>query len=348
MTDPENRSKGDRKGLNRRRFMAFMAGCSAAGLGGLNARCSPGDKEGKPAPDEPAPPFVVRLERPQILEPGRDFSEEAAKRQMEALLQALAGERSISSFLKSLFQPGHRIGIKLNCLAGKGLSPTPALVHALVDLLEKADFSPDQVILFERTERELRKAGFPIRHGSGLRVMGNDSPGAGYDREPTCFGSIGSCFSRILTQQIDGLINFGVVKDHDLAGVSAGLKNLYGLIHNPNKYHDNHCSPYVAHVAASPPVKGKLKLTLCDGLIAQYHGGPALKKSCTWKAGILLASRDPVALDAVAASIIEDKRRAVGMKPLAETDQAPYFLEEARKLGLGEDRLDRIEIKKIT
>ena len=44
---------------------------------------------------------------------------------------------------------------------------------------------------------------------------------------------------------------FGVVKDHDLAGVSAGLKNWYGVIHNPNKYHDSCCDPYVADVVAA-------------------------------------------------------------------------------------------------
>jgi uncharacterized protein (DUF362 family) len=169
----------------------------------------------------------------------------------------------------------------------------------------------------------------------------------GYDPEPTCFESIGSCFARILTREIDALINFGVLKDHDLAGISVGLKNLYGLIHNPNKYHDNNCSPYVAHVAASPPVRSKLRLTLCDGLIAQYKGGPALKKGSTWKAGILMASRDPVALDALGADIIDRKRRALGRESLAESNQRPLYLEEARKIGLGENRLDRINVTTI-
>jgi uncharacterized protein (DUF362 family) len=344
MDNPNKARRRGADGMDRRRFMAFVAGCgAAAGLGGLNAQCSPGEKDAAP----PAPSYVVRLERPGVFANGKGPDPGDARACMTDLLQGLAKEASIPGFLRSLFKENDRIGIKLNCLAGRGLSPRPELVHALVDHLERAGIRRRNILLFERTGRELERAGFPLCSGADLQVLGNDSPGAGYDPEPVCFGSIGSCFSRILTRRIDGLINFGVVKDHDLAGVSAGLKNLYGLIHNPNKYHDHHCSPYVAHVAAAPPVRDKLKLTICDGLIAQYHGGPALKKSCAWEAGLLLGSRDPVALDAVAAGIIDDKRRAVGMKPLAETEQEPYFLEDARRIGLGENRLDRIEIKHI-
>jgi len=337
--------------LSRRKFIHLaVAGCGAASMSGLAATCSPvgeeggtlrnGDDGGK------IQSHVVRLERPKMLQVAGPLSGETAESLIDDLLAALSADDP-SAGLGRLFRPGERIGIKLNCLAGKGLSPTPALVHALLKRLQEAGHSPSNIVVFERSERELKRVGFEINHGPGVRFLGNDSRGMQYDTEPTCYGSIGSCFARILTREIDALINFGVLKDHDLAGVSVGMKNLYGLIHNPNKYHDNNCSPYVAHVAASPPVRKKLRLTLCDGLTAQYKGGPALKKSCTWRAGILLASRDTVAIDAVGAHIIDQKRRAVGMKSLADSNQAPLYLDEARKIGLGENRLDRIKVTTI-
>jgi uncharacterized protein (DUF362 family) len=339
-----------RRSLDRRRFMALVAGWSAAGCGGLHGACDPpeGKEIGLSQKDAPLP-LVVRLERPSIMEAGNRLNEETASELIEALLSPMAGGQGSEAFLRTLFEPGERVGIKLNCLAGKGLSPRPALVFALIERLQEIGIEPSDIIVFERTERELKRAGFPIRKSKseGARIVGNDSRGAGFEDEPTLFKSIGSCFSRILTRGIDGLINFGVLKDHDLAGVSIGMKNLYGLIHNPNKYHDNQCSPYVAHVAASPPVKEKLRLTLCDGMISQYRGGPALKKDCTWKAGILLASTDPVALDAVGAGIIEAKRRDLEVPTLADTGRFPAFLEEAHRLGLGEHRLDRIRVVKV-
>ena len=239
------------------------------------------------------------------------------------------------------------MGIKLNCLGGRGLSPSPPLVRAFTDLLVEAGLTRSRIVLFERTERELARAGFSPDPKGAPRVMAHDSPGCGYESEPELHGSIGSCFARILTRKIDALVSFGVVKDHDLAGVSLGLKNLYGLIHNPNKYHDGNCSPYVADVAGAPPVRGKLRLVICDGLTAQYKGGPASSPRYQWRAGLVLASTDPVALDAVGASLLDAKRTETGVPLLADSGQRPAYLEVARKHGLGEDRLDRVEIKRI-
>lgn len=305
--------------MDRRKFLTLLAGAGAAA-------CSPGAIEGGVKPN----PRVVLLKRPNHTGPKKEL--------MHALIKKLGP-------LNQLFKSGERVGIKLNCLAGRGLSPGVELVYALTDLLLKAGVS--EIIIFERTERELKKAGFKINMGSGVKVMGNDHFSNRYDPEPFLYKSIGSCFCTILTKRIDSLINFGVLKDHDLAGVSAGLKNLFGLIHNPNKYHDNHCSPYVAHVAAADPVRKKLKLTICDGLIAQYHGGPALRKACTWKAGILLASTDPVALDRVALDIIDKKRVEKKMKTLAQAGKPVLFLKEAKKLGLGEDQMERIKLETV-
>ena len=51
-----------------------------------------------------------------------------------------------------------------------------------------------------------------------------------------------------------------LLKDHDGAGVSIALKNMYGVIHNPNKYHPNGCNPYVADVNMLPDIRTKMRL----------------------------------------------------------------------------------------
>lgn len=331
--------------FTRRRFLGLAAGLGAAGGGVFSSACGQTRKEessGGGRRNENERPLVARHVRPGTA--GAGLTLEAARARMDRLLAALGDGKDPAATLRRLFRKGERIGIKLNCLAGRGLSPTPALVEALVRGFLEAGWSPDRIVVFERAERELRRAGFPVRREDGVRYLGTDSPGMGYEPMPFCFKTIGSCFTRILTREVEGLVNFGVLKDHDLAGISVGLKNLFGLIHNPNKYHDDNCSPFVAHLAAAPPVREKLRLTLCDGLTAQYKGGPSFKPAYTWKAGILLASTDPVALDAVGAAIIDEKRKAKGAPSLADSGQEPRYLPEARRLGLGEDRLDKIEI----
>ena len=56
------------------------------------------------------------------------------------------------------------------------------------------------------------------------------------------------------------LINLPVLKDHDGAGVTIALKNMYGAIHNPNKYHPNGCDPYVADLNMLPEIRSRMKL----------------------------------------------------------------------------------------
>jgi uncharacterized protein (DUF362 family) len=145
-------------------------------------------------------------------------------------------------------------------------------------------------------------------------------------------------------EDLTALINVGVLKDHDLAGVSVGLKNWYGVIHNPNKHHDEGCAPYIPHLAAFPLIRDKLRLTVIDGSIAQCHGGPARNPRWSWSWEGVLASTDPVALDTIGWQMIEQRRKEVGLPSLSKEERAPVWLAEAGKLGLGEADGAKIEV----
>lgn len=259
----------------------------------------------------------------------------------KAICAAVGGDQPVGA-LRRLFKPTDIVGIKVNTLAGRGLSSHPELVLLLTDWLRDAGVRPNNIVIWDRSDRELEAAGFALnRSGTGVRCFGTNDD---YDWTPREWGPGGSCFARVLVSEITALINVGVLKDHDLAGISAGLKNLYGVIHNPNKYHDNGCSPYVAHLAAHPLLRDKLRLTIVDGLVGQCHGGPARSPRWAWPWGGVLVSTDPVGIDAVAREIIDERRREVGLKTLAEDGREPKWIAEASKLGLGEGQLDRIEV----
>jgi uncharacterized protein (DUF362 family) len=138
-----------------------------------------------------------------------------------------------------------------------------------------------------------------------------------------------------VSETATALVSFGVVKDHDLAGVSAGLKNWYGVIHNPNKYHDNNCDPYVADVVNHPYVRSKLRLTVLDGLVAQCRGGPAFLADGTFRLGQVAASTDPVAADVWAWQEIDAERRRRNLPSLEEEGRPPRFIQTAGRYGLG-------------
>jgi uncharacterized protein (DUF362 family) len=113
------------------------------------------------------------------------------------------------------------------------------------------------------------------------------------------------------------------------------MKNWYGVIHNPNKYHDGGCDPYIADVARHPFIRGKLRLTVLDGVVGQYHGGPAYRPGATFALGRVAASTPPVAAALWALAAIEAARRAHGLPSLEAAGRPARYLATAARHGLG-------------
>lgn len=260
----------------------------------------------------------------------------------------LTGLRSARDAWGALFDPKDRVGIKTNVIAGPRLSPRRGLVEAVVDGLRKAGVPDDNILIFDRFEYELEVCGFAINHRGGVRCFGTDSlRGSGYEEEVEVLPHMGSCFSKIITRLCTALVNVCILKDHDLAGVSVAMKNFYGVIHNPNKYHLNNCDPYVAELAAHAQIRGKLRLNVCDAIRPQYDGGPSYKPRTVWDYNTVFVAGDMAALDRLGADIIEAQRRAKGLPSLDEERRAPKYIHTAVKLGVGVGdpaRIQRIEV----
>jgi hypothetical protein len=103
----------------------------------------------------------------------------------------------------------------------------------------------------------------------------------------------------------------------------------------------------VAYLAASPLIRGKLRLTVIDGLTAQCHGGPAKRSRWMWPYNGLLVSTDPVAADAVCWRIIEERRKKIGLPSLAEEQREPSWIATAHEIGLGESRTEHINVVEV-
>ncbi|HPO10372.1 MAG TPA: DUF362 domain-containing protein, partial [bacterium] len=164
----------------------------------------------------------------------------------------LVDEKDPSSAWKKIFSPEDVVGIKINTLGGKGISNRPETVQAVCEALQEAGIPPQQIIVWDRLSQELQRAGFEIvTEGDRPRCYGSDVLGdRAYRHRTETSGSIGSCFSNILSKQCTALINMGVLKDHDLSGISIAMKNLFGVIHNPNRYHfDIYKDPYLPDLA---------------------------------------------------------------------------------------------------
>ena len=258
------------------------------------------------------------------------------ERLYEKGLLLLTGAPDAREALASIFSPSDRVGIKINAIAGKRLTTPPEVSLPLAGLLVQAGIKARNVAVWDRTNRELKDAGYRLNAaGEAFRVMGTDAAGMGYGSDPLEHRSIGSRFSAIQTDFVSASISLAVLKDHGLAGLTAGMKNYFGAIHNPNKYHDDHCDPYVAELFDAPPIKDRHRLTILDALQVQYHKGPSFHAAWAERRETLVFSLDPVAADYVGWQIVESLRRAKGIPTLAEEERPPSYIKTAERLGLG-------------
>lgn len=268
---------------------------------------------------------------------------------VETAFRLLAGSDAYAAYVKRLFPHG-AIGMKTNCLAAYNPTMLP-LVDALSSILTRStDVDDNDIVVWERTNRELKNAGFKLNASSfGRRYLGTDSNGVGYDDGQIYeAGRVSSLVTRILTQVVDHNINLGVLKHHSIAGMSAGLKNMYGAVNNPNKYHSNNCSPYAAQISHLEPIFAKQRLIVIDAVRVQYDRGPGFDADSMAYYNGLIISEDPVAADRVALEALERMRKENGVPPLAKTGREVKYIQEGENIGLGVGDLAKIDIKIAT
>ncbi len=247
-----------------------------------------------------------------------------------------------------LFSRNDVVGIKINCLAGRGISSSIELVDAIVENLLSVGTKKSNIIIWDRSNADLRKAGYKIQTRANMvRCFGNDY--SGYTNKLYESRSIGSFLSNILVHQCTAIINVPVLKDHGIVGITNALKNFFGAIHNPNKYHGFTGNPYIADVNLLPEIKNKLRLTIGDVLTAQYEGGPPFMPQWTWYYNGLIISTDMVAMDTIAWDIIEKKRAKKGFPSLKDAGREPIYIKTAgdkeHQLGIADlNKIDTLEI----
>jgi uncharacterized protein (DUF362 family) len=196
----------------------------------------------------------------------------------------------------------------------------------------------------------MKQAGLTIQKDPGARRViankeGQRGPGD-YALTSYPVGGLSSRVSRILADVCSVLINIPIPKTHANSVFTCSLKNHYGSIDNPNELHANACSsPGVAEVNAIPIIRQKQKLVVSDALLLVPEMGPRWDRRFIRAYGGVLIGTDPVAVDAVALKILDDKREEDGMNRIAPR---VLHLALAEKLGLGKSRLEDIDLVTLT
>jgi uncharacterized protein (DUF362 family) len=288
---------------------------------------------------------VAMIRGKGVISSGRNLDQEKVAAMIRRGLQVACGNRNEKDGFGGLFNGTDRVGIKINTIGGRNISSRPELSLALASLLVESGLREKNIVIWDRTNRELKEAGYRLSDSSsGLKVFATDTSGAGYETELVSHLNIGSLFSTIQTNFVTASISLAILKDHGLAGVTAGMKNYFGAIHNPNKYHDSHCDPFVAELFDTSIIKQKHRISILDALVVQYHRGPSYHPQWAEACGTLIFGLDAVAVDSVGWQMIEKLRARKGLASLKEENREPSYLWTAERMGLGQAAAEKIQI----
>ncbi|MFO7922790.1 MAG: DUF362 domain-containing protein [Bacteroidales bacterium] len=306
------------------------------------------------------------------------IKEDAACLMLEEGMMGLTGTNDASIAWRQFVKPGEAVGLKVNPIGGKLLSTSHALVQSVISQLEQSGISRNNIVIFDRRMQHLREAGFTAENYPGIRIMATehvDEKGSYYDENGELYSLSKidkdwyywadcemeyddyllpfmvnqgrySYFSKIVTQQLDKIINMPVMKNAG-ASITLCLKNLgYGVITNTSRLHSTLWAETSAEVCAFPPVRDKVVLNIADGIRGCYDGGPGANPQFITDYKMILLGTDPVAVDMTGYDIIIGKRIEMGRQD-AYSDTGEKQMKLAGELGLGVSARDRIDLRNI-
>jgi hypothetical protein len=150
------------------------------------------DRAGWPreVPKSSAKSRVVSVAAQDMLVESR-YNANAMNRAFAAGVKELTGQKTAADAWSSLFSPDDVVGVKINCIGAPKISSSLTSVNATIAGLKSAGVRENNIIIWDRTDRELQRTGLAVNKGSaGVRVMGASTLSEavvpwveGYDRD---------------------------------------------------------------------------------------------------------------------------------------------------------------------
>ena len=290
------------------------------------------------------------------------------------LVMAVTGQPDVGKAWGSLVSPSDRVGIKISAAGGDLFTTHHDIVNAIVDGLAAAGHPRSSIVVWDRSLGGIREAGYRSA-ADGYQVKAI-APHDGYDAKATqsaplvgklvwgdfeFVGDTGkmplladaeatsnvSHFSKIISGDVDKVINVPVMSVSETNGIAGCIYNM--TIPNIDNWRrfaqgSRFGAESLAEIYANSLIAKKVVLNLMDGLIAQYAGGPQPQPNYAVHHATLYASKDPVALDAIALKRLEEWRKRGSLRPVGPV---AAYIDVASQLGLGNSATNRIEVRNI-
>src|SRR6202011_4588794 len=128
-----------------------------------------------------------------------------------------------------------------------------------------------------------------------------------------------SHFAKIIANEVTKIINVPVLSNTETNGIAGCLYNV--TIPNIDNWRrfaqgSGFGAESIAEIYNNPVIARKVAFNLMDGLLALYGGGPQSQPNYALHHATLYASKDPVALDAVALKRLDEWRARENFPPI--------------------------------
>jgi hypothetical protein len=248
---------------------------------------------------------------------------------LDAALIQLTGINDAVLAWGALFDPGETIGVKVNTISR--YTTTPQVAYAVAQRLQEAGIPAEQIVLFDRSDIELKKMGFTVNaDGPGVRCRGAKE----WEQPVQVAGTTQLVHDVMLS--CNALINLPALKQHGISGFTSALKNHYGTINDPGRLHGRQCDPGIPELNALPVIRDKTRLIVGDFIRSCPYDWNRMTKE-----NLIAMSFDPVAFDGVARQVLIDRRTADG-RSAGDISGMSHYVESAVGLGIGagEENID--------
>jgi uncharacterized protein (DUF362 family) len=321
----------------------------------------------------PTPSIVYAVRNPDSIKQYKTNSH-IVREMVNRLVMAVTGQSDVARAWGSLVSPGERVGIKISAAGGELFTTHHDIVNAIVDGLAAAGHPRSSIIVWDRSLGGIKEAGYrPAVDGYQVKAI---APHDGYDVKAMLsaplagklvwgdFEYVGdtgkmplfadtdatsnvSHFSKLISSDVDKVINVPVMSVSETNGIAGCIYNM--TIPNIDNWRrfaqgSRFGSGSLAEIYGNPLIARKVVLNLMDGLMAQYAGGPQPQPNYAVHHGTLYASKDPVALDAIALNLLEEWRKRGSLRPVGSV---AAYIDVASQLGLGNSATNRIEVRNI-
>jgi uncharacterized protein (DUF362 family) len=342
----------------RRAFLGAVAAGAAVAAAGP-ARAGSGYAATPPAGFVPLsiPGKVVKVSKANTLQPNDLWpTEEAARTMLARVMAELTGLSDLGAAFARFVHKDDKVAIKPNGIAGRTgatMASNKELVLEVVKGVMAAGVPASSIVIYEQYPSFLAGTRVASKKGvldpsfpAGITAVVHENKDATMSEIQVAGKD--TKFVRPFTEAT-AVINVGLIKDHSICGYTGCLKNItHGSTINPQDFHEHNASPQIAQLYAQDVVKSRVRLHIVDGYKLIYDEGPLdTNKKRRVPHESVYATTDPVAMDVLGWSVVEQWRKDNGLPTLKDAGREPTYIHIAGELGLGVADKNRIALRDV-